>query len=126
MKAQANKGHRDVSFEVGDMVLLKLRPYCHNCLVLGANEKLSPHFYGTFKILEKIGSVAYRLQFHAEAKFHPVFRISQLKRALGSFLFMPPLPPQLEETLKLPVEPEAVLGIPRSSSSHPTVPEILI
>ena len=74
MKAQVDKGRRDVSFEVGDMVLLKLRPYCHHSLARRANEKLSPRFYGPFKIIEKIGLVA-------EAKIHLVFHVSQLKRA---------------------------------------------
>ena len=85
MKAQAD-GKRDISFQEGDLVFLMLRPYRQKTLASRMNEKLSPWFYGPFKIIEKIGPVAYRLQLLDTAQIHPVFYVSRLKRVVGSFL----------------------------------------
>lgn len=62
MQEQANKHKRDVNYEVGDMVHLKLQPYTHKSLAKKTNEKLSLRFCGHYKILKKIGNVAYKLE----------------------------------------------------------------
>ena len=126
MKAQADSKDRDVSFEVGDLVFLKLQPYRHRSLAHMPNEKLSPHLYGPFKILTKVSLVAYHLQLLDDAKIHPVFHVSQLKHAQGSFSSLPPLPPQLDDILELHLESKVVLGIQPSSGSNTATPEVLI
>ena len=45
-------------------------------------EKLSPRYYGSFKILKKIGDVAHRLALLDGIRAHPVFHVSKLKRML--------------------------------------------
>lgn len=50
-----------VEFQVGDMVFLRIRPYRQVSLRKGRNEKLWPKFFGSYKALERIGAVAYRL-----------------------------------------------------------------
>ena len=50
-----------VEFQVGDMVFLRIRPYRQVSLMKGRNEKLWPKFFGSYKVLERIGAVAYRL-----------------------------------------------------------------
>jgi hypothetical protein len=46
--------------------------------------KLSPRFIGPFKILERVGEVAYRLELPVQlADVHDVFHISQLKKGFG-------------------------------------------
>ena len=44
---------------------------------------LSPHFYGPYKVLARIGIVSYRLELPSNARIHPVFHVSQLKKTLG-------------------------------------------
>ncbi|MCI23458.1 hypothetical protein A2U01_0044638, partial [Trifolium medium] len=62
MQQQANKHRRDVSFVIGDFVYLKLQPYRSKSLAKKINEKLSPRFYGPYKITKVVGQVAYQLE----------------------------------------------------------------
>jgi hypothetical protein len=81
-KSYAGHRRRELSFEVGDFVYLKLSPMrglCH----FKVQGKLSPRFIGPFKILEKRGEVAYQLELPPQlSDVHDVFHISQLKKCL--------------------------------------------
>ena len=48
---------------------------------IGNNTKLNPHYMGPYKILERIGLLAYRLAVPPDmGKIHNMFHVSQLKK----------------------------------------------
>jgi transposase InsO family protein len=93
MKRQADKGRSEREFAVGDNVFLKLQPYVQSSLARRANHKLSFRFFGPYKVIQKIGSVAYKLELPSSFSIHPVFHVSQLKLSPGVSLC--PLPYRL-------------------------------
>nr|XP_028964667.1 uncharacterized protein LOC108169704 [Malus domestica] len=97
MKQQADKHRTERSFEVGDM---RLVPYQHQSLAKHPFHKLQPRFYGPFKVLQKIGHVAYKIDLPTTSKLHPVFHVSCLKKQLGSDIIPAvPLPVVIEDGL---------------------------
>lgn len=83
MKQQAGQHRVDLSFNIGDWVYLKLRPYRQLSAKLIRTQKLSKRFYGPFQILDKIGPVAYKLDLPFTCKIQHVFHISLLKPHKG-------------------------------------------
>ena len=57
-KSYANNHRRDLVFEVGDMVFLRISPW-KGVLRFGKRGKLSPRYIGPYRIVERIGEVAY-------------------------------------------------------------------
>jgi hypothetical protein len=81
-KSYTDHRRRELSFEVGDLVYLKVSPMrdLHHFKVRG---KLAPRFIGPFKILEKRGELAYQLELPSQlSDVHDVFHVSQLKKCL--------------------------------------------
>jgi hypothetical protein len=83
MKEIADKKRRPVEFNVGDFVYLKLRPYRQRSLTLTSYNKLSKRYFGPYKILQKIGPIAYKLDLPSNSKLHQVFHCSLLKLHQG-------------------------------------------
>ncbi|PKU62420.1 putative mitochondrial protein [Dendrobium catenatum] len=111
MKKQADGHRKDIQFEVGEKVFLKLRPYRQKTVANRRNEKLAPRYFGPYEVLKKIGAVAYRLKLPPAATIHPVFHVSQLRKAIGDYTANPELPATLTEDLEVVLEPLELEGI---------------
>ena len=77
-KNYVDNHRRDLEFEVGDHVFLKVSPMKF-VMRFGRNRKLNPRFVGPFEILERIGTLAYKVALPPSlSKIHNVFHISNL------------------------------------------------
>ena len=83
MKDSADKKRSFREFKVGELVFLKLQPYIQNSVVVRSNQKLAVKYYGPYRILARVGRVAYRLELPDTSRIHPIIHVSQLKKALG-------------------------------------------
>jgi hypothetical protein len=76
MKKQADKGRSERTFAIGDMVFLKLQPYIQSSVSHHSSNKLCFRFFGPFKIIKRIGAVAYQLALPPSTAIHDVFHVS--------------------------------------------------
>ncbi|KAL0319704.1 UNVERIFIED_CONTAM: Transposon Tf2-11 polyprotein [Sesamum radiatum] len=78
-KRYVDKHHREMEYEVGDKVFLKISPW-KGILRFGRQEKLSPRYIGPYEIIERIEPLAYRLAIPTElSQIHDVFHVSMLR-----------------------------------------------
>ena len=81
-KSYADHRRRELTFEVGDFVYLKVSPI-RGMRRFKVKGKLSPRFIGPYKILGRRGEVAYQLELPPQLSgVHDVFHVSQLKKCL--------------------------------------------
>jgi hypothetical protein len=102
-KSYADVRRQDLEFVVGDQVLLRVSP-TKGVVWFGVSGKLSPRYIGSFTILARVGSLAYRLQLSdSMAGVHPVFHVSMLRkflRDLNHQIEMEPIAVQQDLTLE--------------------------
>lgn len=106
----ANRRRRDLEFAEGEHVFLKITPTTGVGRIVRP-KKLSPRYIGPFQILQRVGSVAYRLALTPElSRLHDVFHVSQLRKYVpdpSHVLTYNPI--HLEENLTIQLEPMEIL-----------------
>ncbi|GKE26151.1 putative reverse transcriptase domain-containing protein [Tanacetum coccineum] len=91
-KSYADNRRKLLEFQVGDKVLLKVSPG-KGVIRFGKWGKLNPRYIGPFKILAKVGTIAYRLELPEQlSRVHSTFHVSNLNKCLS------------DETLAIPLD----------------------
>ena len=108
-KLYADRRRVECSFEVGDLVYLRLQPYRQSSIKQKGAEKLKPKFYGPYRVSRRIGEVAYELELPEGSKIHNVFHVSCLKKAVGQHVATSSELPPLDEEGQLVLVPEEIL-----------------
>ncbi|GKE64012.1 hypothetical protein Tco_1518173 [Tanacetum coccineum] len=79
-KSYADLKRKLMDFQVGDKVMLKVSPW-KGIVCFGKQGKLNPRYVRPFKVLEKVRSVAYKLELPEElSRVHNTFHVSNLKK----------------------------------------------
>lgn len=76
----ADQNRKEEEFNINDLVLLKNTNINPEVYTNSSTKKLLPKYSGPYKIIEKIGKVAYKLELGDKIRAHPVFHVSVLRK----------------------------------------------
>ncbi|GKG34149.1 hypothetical protein Tco_0436845, partial [Tanacetum coccineum] len=80
LKSYADRSHKPLEFEVEDKVMLKVSPW-KGVIRFGKRGKLNPRYMGPFRIIAKVGTLAYRLELLEQlSRVHNTFHVPNLKK----------------------------------------------
>ncbi|GJX25068.1 putative reverse transcriptase domain-containing protein [Tanacetum coccineum] len=90
-KSYVDVRRKPLEFQVGDKVMLKVLPW-KGVICFGERGKLNLRYIGPFKVLAKVGIVAYRLELPQQlSKVHSMFHVSNLKKCVSDESLVIPL-----------------------------------
>ncbi|GKA71789.1 putative reverse transcriptase domain-containing protein [Tanacetum coccineum] len=109
-KSYADVRRKPLEFQVGDKVMLKVSPW-KGVIRFGKRGKLNPRYIGPFKIIAKVGTVAYRLELPEKlSRVHSTFHVSKLKKCLADEPLAIPLDEiQVDDKLHFIEEPVEIM-----------------
>ncbi|GKE64698.1 hypothetical protein Tco_1518859 [Tanacetum coccineum] len=91
-KSYADVRRKPLEYQVGDKVMLKVSSW-KGVIHFGKRGKLNPRYIRPFKILAKVGTIAYRLELPEKlSRVHSTFHVSNMKKCLS------------DETLAIPLD----------------------
>ncbi|GKC21736.1 putative reverse transcriptase domain-containing protein, partial [Tanacetum coccineum] len=110
-KSYADLKRKPMEFQVGDKVMLKVSPW-KGVVRFGKRGKLNPRYVGPFKVLERVGEVAYKLELPEElSRVHNTFHVSNLKKCHADEPLAVPLDGLiLDDKLHFVEEPLEIVG----------------
>ena len=129
MKKYTDMTRTERTFELGDMVYLKMQPYRETALGLRNSLKLTSKWYGPFRVMKKVGKVSYELQLPEGSQIHNVFHVNQLKKHIGPNDVPNATLPLVTPDGKIKIAPKAVLQhrlLDRKKSTSPPTLQWLI
>ncbi|KAI3672598.1 hypothetical protein L6452_38693 [Arctium lappa] len=109
-KSYADKRRSDLEFQIGDYVLLKVSPW-KGVIRFRKRGKLGPRYIGPYKVIARVGKVAYRLELPDELSLiHNTFHVSQLRKCVTDETAVIPLEDiQIDERLNYVENPIAII-----------------
>nr|GFC71101.1 putative reverse transcriptase domain-containing protein [Tanacetum cinerariifolium] len=109
-KNYADRKPKPMEFEIGDRVMLKVSPW-KGVVRFGKRDKLNPRYVGPFKVLAKVGKVAYKLELPQElSRVRHTFHVSNLKKFYSDEpLVMPLEGVHIDDTLQFVEEPVEIM-----------------
>ncbi|GJW05493.1 putative reverse transcriptase domain-containing protein [Tanacetum coccineum] len=109
-RSYANVRRKPLEFQVGDRVMLKVSPR-KGVIRFRKRGKLNPRYIGPFKILKRVGLVAYKLELPEElSNVHKTFHVSNLEKCLSDeSLIIPIKELRLDDKLNFVEEPIEIM-----------------
>ncbi|GJY44928.1 putative reverse transcriptase domain-containing protein [Tanacetum coccineum] len=109
-KSYANIRRKPMVFQVGDRVMLKVLPW-KGVVHFGKRGKLNPRYVGPFKVIERVRTVAYKLELPQQlSRVHNTFHVSNLKKCLSDESLVIPLEElRVDDKLHFVEEPVEVM-----------------
>jgi hypothetical protein len=112
MKQKAYQHRSEISFELGDWVFLRLKPYKQMSLKKSKKDNIfSSKYYGPYKVLHNIFTMAYKLELSASSRVHHVFNVSCLKKVIGDKIPVQTILPEPDEEGKIILDTEFINDI---------------
>ncbi|GJU60318.1 putative reverse transcriptase domain-containing protein [Tanacetum coccineum] len=110
-KSYADLKRKPMEFQIGDKVMLKVSPW-KGVVRFGKRGKLNPRYVGPFKVIERVGEVAYKLELPEElSRVHNTFHVSNLKKCHADEPLAVPLEGlNLDDKLHFVEEPVEIVG----------------
>nr|GEU63798.1 putative reverse transcriptase domain-containing protein [Tanacetum cinerariifolium] len=109
-KSYADVRRKPLEFQIGDRVMLKVSPW-KRVVRFGKQGKLNSRYIGPFKVLTKVGTVAYRLELPQKlSRVHSTFHVSNLKKCLSDEPLAVPLDEiHIDDKLHFAEEPVEII-----------------
>ncbi|GKE04747.1 putative reverse transcriptase domain-containing protein [Tanacetum coccineum] len=109
-KSYADRRRKPLDFKVGDKVMLKVSQW-KEVIRFGKRGKLNPRYIGPFKILNRVGTLVYRLEFPEQlSRVHSTFHVSSLKKCFVNEPLAIPLDEiQIDDKLNFIEEPVEIM-----------------
>ena len=104
----------------------RLQLYRQSSLKQTGAEKLKPRFYGPYRVIRRVGQVAYELELPQGKKIHNIFHVSCPKKSLGQQVIVTKELPPTDDEGHLVLQPKAIIDTRERQLRNRTIREFLV